>query len=380
MFVLVTVYAHFLEIGGEMRIAIIGGTGVIGLELVKRLKKDKHHIAVVHKNPTKDPTMQGVTEIIADIFSTRTFWKPLKEFKPDRIIHLIAKNSHLTNELIKHCASFCRRVVILSSYSVYAAHARMTKTEEGPIEPTPIKESDNLRKSFDNTYYTKLKQNSQKIENGSIELTQIDHIDQQHKEDYIGAEKVLINQSKVKCTIFRIAPVIGPQCKSHDLLPFITMMKNSSSIILNEKFAGWIFPTTYLDNFVAALAWSVPRKIKETVIYNMSCAQSISVLHLVQMIAQELKWQGQIGITTEKFEDDIGSIGDFKQDCHLDTSKLFKAGFKEPYDISESLRQTLKYEISLFDKKTCSEEIEKSKIKVVPKNTKFYDALTMTKV
>src|SRR5690348_7512228 len=128
-----------------MRILIIGGTNFIGPHLVRRLVGAGHDVAVFHRGQARTDLPDLVRHITGDRRRLVDHRDEFLRFGPDVAVDMIAHTEEDARGLIATFRGLARRVVVISSGDVYLAYGRATRTEPGPIEPTPLAEDSPLR-------------------------------------------------------------------------------------------------------------------------------------------------------------------------------------------------------------------------------------------
>ena len=73
---------------------IIGGTGFIGYNLSKRLKKKNYDYSITKKSPKKKRKIKGVKYINCDIYKKNLLYKKLKPSNFDYVVNLGGNIDH----------------------------------------------------------------------------------------------------------------------------------------------------------------------------------------------------------------------------------------------------------------------------------------------
>ncbi|MBJ7450059.1 MAG: NAD(P)-dependent oxidoreductase [Parachlamydiales bacterium] len=337
-----------------MKIVVFGGSGQIGYPLVDKLSKE-HQVTVIHRTPKYEMSLMGVRQIIADVSKVSPeLWQNLKELHPDVIVHLLANNEFRAKQFVDNCKDLCRKVVVLSSCEIYSAFACYLKDTDGPIEPSPIKESDQTRRYIDRNFVSSDIYKKLTSSNGY---------------SCLEAEINLFTQNHFQCTILRAAPLFGPSPSTLQFCSFFCRDDNHKDFCINEKFLTCMSDITFIDNLVEGIRWAIFENTPENVIYNLSSLKKFSFVELLQIIAKELDWKGCIGLS-QSLELDFN----LNQSIALDMTKICQAGYKELYSVEEAVKKTLKYEKTqyLFLK------TEDNNFKI-PDDVVWYKLQTMTK-
>ncbi|MBJ7450061.1 MAG: NAD-dependent epimerase/dehydratase family protein [Parachlamydiales bacterium] len=306
-----------------MRVAVIGGSGFIGMPLIESLKRN-HAVAVVHRTHKQ---LEGVTQIITDINKGSGFWIGIQQFKPDVIVHQILSDANQAKELISHCKDLKCRVIVLSSADVYTAFAKFIYKDEGAIEPTPLKENAPCH--------------ALNFAQGAKDLLPAKNLPEWVTHDYNkkDVEDVLMSQNSVQCTIFRPSFIYGCNDDNNRLGYFIKSMSDQRpTIILNKGLANWKSSFIYVDNVVQAITWSVEKEFSSNVLFNLG-SESRSMLTIIESLAKAVCWKGQIGLS----HDYETSRCNYSQDFDLDITELRTAGFNEKISLEDGLKETYEW-------------------------------------
>ncbi|MBJ7450058.1 MAG: NAD(P)-dependent oxidoreductase [Parachlamydiales bacterium] len=303
-----------------MRIAVLADFGEISNPLVKILS-ESHQVAVVRENVCEDTPFKNVTFIKGSVgLKDNQLWQNLKDFRAEIIVDLVAKNQLKANEVIDNCRSFCKRAVVLSTSSVYAAYERFFSSANGPIEPTPIKETGRTRTSFES------------FKRQNKESTAL---------DYLHAETAFCAQNEVICTVLRSSYIFSPDIVQRTTFENFNNLTNGLSYFcMNKEFANWTFDFTYIDNLVEGIRWAIMQTPTSHTIYNISSKQCLSQLEYYQIMAQELDWQGFVGLTNERDSNGLN----FNQSIRLDITKIVEAGYKELVSAEDAVKKVINLE------------------------------------
>lgn len=133
-----------------MRILIIGGTRSVGLAAARRLAAAGHELAVFHRGEHEGELPASVRRFRgpAAAMPVRAIPDELRAFEPEVVLHMIAMGEEDSLAAVRAFGGIARRIVAASSGDVYRAFGLLRRTEEGPLEPVPLKEDAPLRSHF----------------------------------------------------------------------------------------------------------------------------------------------------------------------------------------------------------------------------------------
>jgi nucleoside-diphosphate-sugar epimerase len=130
-----------------MRVLIGGGTRFIGPRLVRRLAAAGHEVAVFPRGRTTAALPPSVRSILGNRRWLADHAGEFCSFRPDVVVDMIPFTEEDALSLVATFRGVAGRLVAVSSGDVYRASGVFTRLEEGPTEPTPIKEDGPLRHS-----------------------------------------------------------------------------------------------------------------------------------------------------------------------------------------------------------------------------------------
>jgi nucleoside-diphosphate-sugar epimerase len=121
-----------------MRILVIGGTGFLGVPLVRRLAAAGHEVAVLHRGRTPASLPDGVDHVLGDRDRLADHGGERRRLGPDVVIDMVAYfEAHAVGPL-EVFRGHAARTVVLSSGDVYRAYGVFHGTEPGPAEAVPL--------------------------------------------------------------------------------------------------------------------------------------------------------------------------------------------------------------------------------------------------
>lgn len=120
-----------------MRVLIVGGTGPIGIHVVRQLAGAGYQVTVYHRGETERELPAGVRHVHDSRAGI-----PVLYFSPellagpqDVVIHMIAMGQADAQAMVQAFSGKVGRLVVASSGDVYGAYGRFTGLEPGPGEP-----------------------------------------------------------------------------------------------------------------------------------------------------------------------------------------------------------------------------------------------------
>ncbi|MCH6259005.1 sugar nucleotide-binding protein [Puniceicoccaceae bacterium K14] len=138
-----------------MKIAIIGGSGLMGPHLVKQAVAAGHNVTCLNRTGASSQA----PAIRCDRRESEQLKESLEQIQPDLVIDMVPFTRNDAQSLVNVIGSgSATQVIAISSIDVYIAYGRLHRTELGPYQPCPISEADPLRGkiSFQGESYDKL--------------------------------------------------------------------------------------------------------------------------------------------------------------------------------------------------------------------------------
>ncbi|MHB1938372.1 MAG: NAD-dependent epimerase/dehydratase family protein [Acidobacteriaceae bacterium] len=210
-----------------MRILVIGGTGFIGLHVVRQMVEAGHKILVFHRGQTEADLPQDVQHVRSHDTSTSIHHFPEQtlRFAPDVVVHMIAMGQEDARLAVQTFRGRTGRLVTLSSGDVYLAYGRFTRLELGPAEAMPLREGSPLRTAL---YPYREKASS--------------HEDMLYKYEKILVEREVLSDASLPGTVLRLPKVYGPGGNAD----FATVHRYRSH-------PNWRWTHGYVENVAAAI-------------------------------------------------------------------------------------------------------------------------------
>lgn len=243
------------------KILVIGGTGFIGFNLLKKLNSLKYDLSSIStKLPLKEKKIKGVNYIYLDIGERKDFTK-LNKFKFDIVINL----------------------------GGYIDHSNVKKTFKSHFEGTK-----NLVDYFNGKDLELFIQIGSSLEYGGITSPQKEYSKCKPKGNYglakYKASKYLITSKdlKFRFLILRFYQIYGPYQDTSRLIPHaITscINKKNFNCTSGKQLRDFLFVDDILNLFVKIL------KSKKLIsdIYNVGSGKPVSVKYIIKKIHQKIK-------------------------------------------------------------------------------------------
>ena len=290
-----------------MKITIIGGTGLMGPFLVKRLVDAGHLVTCINRRG-----QSSCDSVIAcDRRDRNALAKVMASLEHDVIIDMIP---FIQSDAEIVCEIFADRkdikLVTVSSIDVYQAYGRLHRTETGPYQKCPISETDPLRElpSIRQEYY-----------------------------DKIGVERAYLKHFK-NVSILRMPAIYGWPDTSRIQRYFDALPNEDKTLKMHPLLANWGFTRASAPDCAYAIFLTLEQTGQH--IYNVGEEELLSEeawCHAIWTAAGE---KGNI-VYDESAE--IPFDVDLKQCWHVDTQKIRKElGYQETTNRSEILAHNIR--------------------------------------
>lgn len=317
-----------------MRILLIGGNGFIGRNVADTLLRQGHTLAIFHRGTAPAPA--GVTDIHGDSHHLRDRAHELKNFSPDVVIHLVLSSGSQAEELMSLFRGVTGRVVMLSSIDVYRAVALSHGLESGPLEPVPLTEESELRRSR-HPYPAEMLRGMRQI----FPWVMDDY-------DKIPAEDAVMNDRELAGTVLRLPMVYGPGDRLHRFYPIVKRIADGRDrILFAETLAQWRSPRGYVANVAAAIALAATDSRAAGRGYNVCEEPSFSELEWARKIAREMQWNGEfVVLPAERTPAHLLRPGNAAQHWTASSARIRRElGYREPMAIEQAIRETIQWEL-----------------------------------
>jgi nucleoside-diphosphate-sugar epimerase len=311
-----------------MNVLVIGGTGFLGVPLVRELAQMGHSVAVFHRGAT-----------LADLPAEHMLGsrEQLPELRPraDVVIDLILSSGAQAESLMRTFRGVASRVIAASSMDVYRACGVLHGNEEGPLEPTPLTEQSALRTRL-RTYPEAQVKMLQKV---------FGWLDDDY--DKIPVERAILGDAELPGTVLRLPMIYGPGDHMRRFHPIVKRIDDGRrAILIDESWVNWRSPRGYVENVASALALAAVSAQAARRIYNVAETQAFSELEWARMIARAAGWNGEFAVLPkERMPAHLIQPGRSEQDWEADSSRIRRElGYHEPIPRDEAIRRTVAWE------------------------------------
>ena len=318
-----------------MRILVIGGTGFVGLHVVRRLVEAGNEVTIFHRGRTETELPVEVAHIHGDRRRLTDFTNDFRHVSPEVVLDAFAMREEDARASVAAFTGIARRLVAISSQDVYRAYGRIRRTESGPPDPMPLTERAPLRERL---YPYR--------EHNPFPPDDPRHAEA-HDYDKIPVERTVMRTPGLSGTVLRLPMVHGPGDPQHRLFRYLKPMDDDRpAILLGEKLARWRAPRGYVENIAAAVALAVADERAAGRVYNVAEPDAMTELEWVRAVGHAAGWRGEVVLVPEdclpahlRFE------GDLDQQWIVDDSRIRRElGYAENVPIEEWLQRAVAWE------------------------------------
>ncbi len=258
-----------------MRVLVLGGTGLTGPFVVRRLERLGHDVTVFHRGLHAADFPAGVRVMHGDFDSPPA---QLREPAPDVVVHMWAMTAQAATSFVEFFRGVAGRAVVISSGDVYRAYGRLQRLESGDPGAIPIAEDAPLRQTL-YPYRDKLAPDS--------------------PEWMRQYEKTLVESAVSGCpdfpaTILRYPAVYGPGDSYHRFRPWLQQMAAGDEVRLQPSYANWRWTHGYVENVAEAVVAAVANPIAANRVYNVGEAATPTVAARIEDLGHASGWQGRV--------------------------------------------------------------------------------------
>src|SRR2546426_8479931 len=260
-----------------MRAAVIGGTGFLGPDVVRRLVTSGCDVAIFHRGTREAELPPAVMHLHGDRRELASFAGAFRSFAPDVVIDMRPMTQDDARGLVATFAGLAKRAVVISSADVYRAYGRLNLTEPGPPDPVPLREDAPLRERL-------YADRNAKPHDRTAESLE--------RYDKLLVERCVSAEPRLPAAILRLGMVHGPRSYRH--YQFLKrMVDGRPGIVLAEELAGWRGTLAYSENVAAAIALAASRPQTRGV-FNVGDPVPTAIGDLVVAIARPAGWAGRV--------------------------------------------------------------------------------------
>lgn len=316
-----------------MQVLVICGTGFIGAPLLRRLHAAGHAVTVYHRG-TREPELPDGVRHIRDARAA----VPVLEFPEalfatpyDVVIHMTLIGERDAEAIVHAFSGRARRLVVVSSGDVYAAHGQLLGLEPPSEHSGPLLTEDSPLRAGRYPY-------GRRVPGPWGEL--VDY-------DKILVEEVVHRAPDLATTVIRLPAVYGRGDPHHRFLPWIKRMEDGRpAILLGEGAARWRFTHGYVENVAVAIALVATddRAVGRT--YHVGEAHTPTVIERVAVVARATGWRGQVVVVPDdRLPAHLRSSYHYVADLAYDTSRIrSELGYAEPITDADAMRVTMRWE------------------------------------
>jgi nucleoside-diphosphate-sugar epimerase len=282
---------------------------------------------VFHRGSSPLGPLDGVEEILGERKHLLSYREQFRRFGPDLVIDCIGYTENDGSGLIETFGDLVHQLVFLSSCDVYRAHAVLHKSTNQPLQVTPLTEDSPLR-----TNAFPYRQEASGPD------------DWRYDYDKIPVERMLLAQSGLHTTVFRLPAVYGPRDYQLRVWEYLRKMDaGRKAVLLSETLSNWVWGRGYAENIAAAICHFIGKESAKAAIYNLSDPVSLSQKQWVQHIARIAGWSGNLVIVPDdELPDSLKLPYNFAQNWTVDSSRFRGAtGFAEPFVLEASIEKTI---------------------------------------
>ena len=324
-----------------MHVLVVGGTGITGPTVVRRLVDLGHTVTIMH-------TGEHEPELPAEVVHVHSpyerglvlrFPDELKSPPPDVVLHMRLVGEEDSRAAMEAWRGVASRIVGISSGDVYRAWGLINRTEEGGLEPAPLSEDSPVRR---NLYPYR------KAEPGPDDQHGIGNL-----YDKLLVERALMGDAELPGTILRLPMVYGERDYQHRLFPYIRRMDDGRpAILLEEGFAGWRGPRGLTENVAAGIVLAVTDGRAAGRTYHLAEAETLTEAEWVRRVGKAAGWGGEVvALPQARLPghlvglDEHGRPPRWEQHAHFDTSRIRRElGYVEPVALDEALRRAVQWQ------------------------------------
>lgn len=311
----------------RMRVAVIGGTGFLGPDVVRRLIGAGCEVLIFHRGTREAELPPSVRHLRGDRRSLTSFAGAFRAFDPEAVIDMRPMIEDDARGLVSTFAGLAQRAVVISSADVYRAYGRLNQTEPGLPDPVPLTEDAPLREQLYADRNAKPHDRTESLE----------------RYDKLLVERTVGSEPRLAVAILRLGMVHGPRSYRH--YPYLRRMNDGRpGIPIAERWARWRGTLAYSENVADAIVLAATRADARGA-YNVGEPAPTAMADLVAEIGNAAGWHGRImAVPDGELPADMRPGPGLAQELILDTTRLRQElGYREPIARDEGLRRTVRW-------------------------------------
>lgn len=309
-----------------MKILVVSGTGFIGEHVLRALTG--HDVWVFHRGHTI-ARVDRVQVIRGERGELRSHASAIRELRLDVVLDMTARNAADAEHVIEAVAGATRRIVMVSSGSVYRNFGVLLTTEPDPVASSPASELAPLRRKL---YPYR----------GATPRPPDDPKHWLDDYDKLPAERAFVERADVPVAIVRLPMVYGPGDPDRRLDGYVRHARDRRPVLLHTDAASWRNSRSFVGNAAHAIARIVTDTVADGV-FNVAEPADLS----------EAEWVERIGgvVHTVSREsnpdarpaiDELPVHANFAQHLRLDSGRIRRElGYTELVDPDEALNLTV---------------------------------------
>jgi nucleoside-diphosphate-sugar epimerase len=310
-----------------MQILVIGGTGITGPHVVRRLVEMGHEVTIFHRGQHEADLPPEVRHIHQSSFNPEDRWRfaefadEFRRLAPEVVVHMIASTEQDGRSLVQAFRGIARCTVVPSSIDVYRTFGRLHGTEPGPPDAVPLTEDAPLREKPP------------------------PFVDERYEKRWV--EREVMGDPDLPGTILRLPAIYGPRDYQYRLFEYLKRMdEGRPAILMDEGRAQWRFSRGYAENVAAAIVRAVVDDRATGRIYNVAEPEALPEAEWVRRIGQAARWDGEVVVMPkDRMPAHLIGTEDFDQHWVVDTLRIrVELGCHELVSRDEALHRTIEWE------------------------------------
>jgi len=311
-----------------MRVLVLGGTGLTGPYVVRRLCGLGHHVTVFHRGGHEADLPAGVTHIHGSLLDPPP---ELQRLAADVVVDMWAMNQAHAAAFLECFRRSAARAVVISSGDVYRAYGRLQRLESGPPDAVPLIEDSPLRES---RYPYRPRPPAP--------------LDDKDEYDKILVEETLRAQQDLPVTILRYPAVYGPH-DMHRFGPWVRQMTSGAAEIrMQEGFAAWRWTHGFAPDGAEAVVLAVTNNRAAGRTYNVGEVAAPTWAERVESLGRVIGWRVRVvPLPAAELPEDQRMPYDFAHHLVVDSALIrSQLGYGEVVPYEDGLRRTVEWERS----------------------------------
>ncbi len=263
----------------RVRVLVVGGTGFIGGEVVRRFVARGHEVVVFHRGQTEQALPAGVRRVLGDRTRIADHAATLRAATPDVVVDTMAFREADVRDLHAVLRGAAPRLVVLSSLDVYRAYDRFMRAQPGPREAIPIDEDAPLRE----VAYPR-----RRFAAGPD--------DGDWSYDKLPVERAALAEQDIRGTVLRLPAVYGPgDRRRHRVGRYLARMDGPAGALdLDAGLARWRWTRGYVEDVADAIVTASTDARAAGRTYNVGEGDPLTEGDWVRAIARAAGYRGTL--------------------------------------------------------------------------------------